>query len=76
MFGVSRWTISRRVMEYGLQGMHGFSDLPDTDLDSLVNDFLECHGHSAGQVYISGYLQSIGLRIQRQHIRESLVSRS
>ena len=59
-------------MEYGLQDMQGFSDLFDTDLDSLVNDFLERHGHSAEQVYISGYMQSIGLRIQRQRIRESL----
>ena len=39
MFGVSRWTISRRVREYGLQDMQGFSDLSDTDLDSLVSDF-------------------------------------
>ena len=73
MFGVSRWTISRRVREYGLRDIQGFSDLSDTDLDSLVSDFLECHGHSAGQVYVSGYLKSIGLRIQRQHVRESLV---
>ena len=73
MFGVSRWTISRCVREYGLQDMQGLSDLSATDLDSLVSDFLERHGHSAGQVYVSGYLQSIGLRIQRQRVRESLV---
>ena len=60
-------------MEYGLQDMQGFSDLSDTDLDSLVNDFLERHSHFAVQVYISGYLKSIGLRIQRQRIRESLM---
>ena len=53
-----------------IQDMRGLSDLSDTDLDFL---FLERHGHSAGQVYISGYLQSIGLRIQRQRIRESLM---
>ena len=74
MFGVSRWTISRRVREYGLRDIQGFSDLSDTDLDSLVSDFLERHGHSAGQVYVSGYLKSIGLRIQRQRVRESLVT--
>ena len=51
-----------------LQDIQGFSDLSDTDLDSLVNDFLERHSHFAGQVYLSGYLQSIGLRIQRQRI--------
>ena len=48
MFGVSRWTISRCVREYGLQDMQEFSDLSDTDLDSLVSDFLERHSHSAG----------------------------
>ena len=73
MFGVLGWTISRLVMEYGLQDMQGFSDLSDTDLDSLVNDFSERHSHFAGQVCISGYLQSIDFRIQRQRIRESLV---
>ena len=60
-------------MEHGPQDMQGFSDLSDTDLDSLVNEFLERHCHFAGQVYISVYLQTIGLRIQRQCIRESLV---
>ena len=73
MFGVSRWTIFRLVIEYGLQDMQRFSDLSDTDLDSLVNDFSERHSNFAGQVHISGYLQSIDFRIQRQHIRESLV---
>ena len=72
MFGVSRWTISRRAMEYGLQDMQGFSDLSDTDLDSLVNDFFGASWPLCWAGYISGYLQSIGLRIQRQRIRESV----
>ena len=47
--------------------------MKDEELDSIVNEFLNHHGRLAGQVYTSGYLQSLGLRIQRQRVRESLV---
>ena len=33
MLGLSRWTIHRRVKEYGLQNMTGFHHLPDEELD-------------------------------------------
>ena len=32
MLGVSRWTIHRRIEEYGLQNMAGFYHLPDEKL--------------------------------------------
>ena len=31
------------------------------------------HERTVGQVYIAGYLQSVGLRIQRHRVRGSLV---
>ena len=73
MLGVSRWTISRRITEYGLNNMQGFTEMKDEELDSIVNEFVNHHSRLAGQVYTSGYLQSLGLRIQRQRVRESLV---
>ena len=36
MLSVSRWTIHRRVKEYGLQNMRGFQHLPDEELDEIV----------------------------------------
>ena len=35
MLGVSRWTIHRRVVEYGLDDMKGFSQLSDAELDEI-----------------------------------------
>ena len=43
MLGVSRWTIHRRVEEYGLQNMTGFHHLPDEELDEILRViFSEC----------------------------------
>jgi len=43
MLGVSRWTIHRRVEEYGLQNMTGFHHLPDEELDEIVRGFISDH---------------------------------
>ncbi len=73
MFGVSRWTIARRVKEYGLENLQGFSDVSDDVLDNIVKDFVARHGRTVGQVYIAGFLKASGFRIQRQRVRECLV---
>ena len=36
MLGVSRWIISRRIKDYGLEDFRSFSKLPDDELDELV----------------------------------------
>jgi len=72
MLGVSRWTISRRVSMYGLQSLTEFSSLPDDQLDKLVKDYVLNHGEAIGQTYIAGYIKSLGIRVQRRRIRESL----
>ena len=72
MLGVSRWTIRRRVAEYGLENMTGFHNLPDEELDEKVKEFISNHGCTLGQGYVGGYLRSIGLRVQRRRIRESM----
>jgi hypothetical protein len=70
--GVSRWTILRRVEQFGLQGMKGFSDVSNENLDELVKSYISNHGATSGQEYISGYIKSLGLRVQRRKIRESM----
>ena len=72
MFGVSRWTIYRRVQSYGLKNVAQFSSLPDAQLDQLVLDYLNRHGRTTGRTYLAGYLMSLGLRVQRRRVRESL----
>ena len=72
MLGVSRWTIHRRVAEYGLENMTGFHNFPNEELDEKVKEFILNHGCTIGQGYVGGYLRSIGLRVQRRRIRESM----
>lgn len=72
MLGVSRWTIYRRVKEFDLQQLTKFSAISNKDLDDIVKDYIDRHGATAGQTYISGYVRSLGLRVQRHRIRECL----
>ena len=71
MLGVSRWTISRRIKDYGLEDLRSFSKLSDDELDDIVQHIRE-HGATSGQVYMTGYLRSLGLRVQRRRERECL----
>ena len=48
MLLVSRWTIHRRVSEFGLTHLSRFSDFTDEQLDSLVSAFLNEHGCLVG----------------------------
>ena len=70
--GVLRWTISRRVREYGLETMTEFSDVSDEELDRLVKSYIDYHGTTTGQTYIIGYIKSLGHRVQRSWIRECI----
>ena len=72
MLGVSRWTIHRRVSSYGLENMTGFNDLSDAEIDEIVESFILNYGRTVGQDYVGGYIRSLGLRIQRRRIRESI----
>ena len=65
MLGVARWTVHRRVAEYGLQDMRGFDDLPDERLHRIIQYYTNNHGSASGCNVIAANLKSIGLRIQR-----------
>ena len=73
MLPVSRWTIRRRVVEFGIQETTGFTDITDAELDGLVQQFMLEHGSLIGCSMISGRLRSLELRVQRQRVRESIV---
>ena len=72
MLGVSRWTISRRIKAHGLDDFTMFSKLTDDELDQKVGDYILQHGATSGEVYISGYLRSLGLRVQRRRVRRCI----
>ena len=73
MLLVSRWTILRRAVEFGIQETTGFTDITDAELDDLVQQFMLEHGSLIGCSMIIGHLRSLGLTEQRQRARESIV---
>ena len=70
MFGCHRRTIQRCIQEYEIESHH-FSPISDTVLDDLIQSMCTLHRRS-GEKTIEGKLRSVGLRIQRERIRESL----
>ena len=64
LLGVSRWTIYRRVREYGLYHVSAFSDLSDAVLDQKIRDYINRHGQTTGQVFLMGYLRPLELMCQ------------
>ena len=70
LFVCSTRTISRRIHEVGLEGtLH--SPIGDQALDSIVQEFVNNYPTS-GQRMLVGHLWSLGLRIPRQRVRDSL----
>ena len=72
LLGVSRWTIYRRVREYGLYHVSAFSDLSDAELDQKIRDYINRHGQTTGQVFLMGYLRSLGINVPRRRLRASV----
>ena len=71
MLQVSPDTVRRRIHQFGLQGLTGYSDMTDGDLDTITREYVETHPNSGSRLY-AGYLRSRGLRVRRCHVRESL----
>ena len=63
MLLVSRWTVHRRVSDFGLNHLPRFSDVTDEQLDSKVSAFLREHGCLVGSSMVLGHLRSEGLII-------------
>ena len=71
ILGCSARTVHRRIVQFGVSHMTQYSPISDVDLDSLVNDFVS-NFPTAGQKTLAGHLRTLGHRIQRIRIRESL----
>ena len=55
----------------GLQEEASFTEVSDTDLDTITRQSVDTHPNS-GEKSLAGYLRGIGLRIKRSSVRESL----
>ena len=61
---VSPRTIRRRIIQFGLEDAASYSDMSDSDLDSISSDFVH-HKPNSGLRSLEGLLRSQGIRIQR-----------
>lgn len=70
MLGISVRTVHRRLAEYSLSIHSQYSDISDTELDSIVAQV-----HSlfpmCGNLQMQGHLLARGLRVQQSRIQES-----
>lgn len=71
LFCVSYRTIRRRMSEYGLSVRMYYTEITDEELRQVVSDFIrECP--DSGIKRVSGFLNSVGLRVQRSRVMETL----
>ena len=68
---ISKSTLQRRIKEYGLKDYVKYDQLGDEELDGLIESLKE-QKPDLGRRYAMGHVQSIGLRIQRDQIQQSL----
>ena len=73
MLLISRWTVSRRVREYGLENVTGFSTISDDELDDRIRELQRLHGMTMGRSLVLGHLSTQGLKVQVCRVRKSLV---
>lgn len=72
MFGVSRWTVMRRVQEYGLSDLKEFSNISDDRIDNIIKEYISRHGSTTGEPLMSDYFHSLGLHVLRNRIRAAI----
>ena len=71
LLGVSKRTVERRMNEFGLQISNCYSDISNSDLESIVRNFTE-EFPNIGYKRMSGLLLARGLRIQQDRIRKMM----
>lgn len=71
ILGCSTKTVRRRIVEFGLSRFIQYTVISDSELDVLVEDCVS-NFPTAGQKTLAGHLSTLGYRIQRFKIRESL----
>ena len=68
---VSKRTIERRMSAYNLTGVNRFTEISDQQLDNNVY-YVKQIVPDCGSKFLSGYLRSMNIRVQRRRVRESL----
>ena len=68
LLGVSKRTVERRMNEFGLQISNCYSDINNSDLESIVRNLTE-EFPNIGYKRMLGILLARGLRIQQERIR-------
>lgn len=48
------------------------SSISDEDIDIIVKDYVERHGSTTGEPFMSGYFVSKGIHVQQRRIRASI----
>ena len=71
MMGRSSRTIRRRITDYGLEPCLSFSNIEDQLLDLIVED-VQRQYPNWGEKSVQGHMSSVGLKVQRWRIRDSL----
>ena len=72
MLLVSRWTMHRRVSEFGFNHWSRSSDITDEQFDTKISAFVSEHGSLVGTSMVLGHFRSEGLNIQRERVRKCL----
>ncbi|XP_041862136.1 uncharacterized protein LOC121653022 [Melanotaenia boesemani] len=71
LLGVSYSTVRRRMADSNLSVRMNYSNISDEDLQRLVYNFIqECP--DSGIKSVLGYLNSVGLRVQRSRVMETM----
>ena len=60
---VSRWTLRRRVIEYGITDLVGFSKISNDELDNSIRDYRNTYGLACGRSMILGHLNSMEIKV-------------
>lgn len=71
ILGCSAKTVHRRIVEFGLSPLIQYTAISDGELDALVEEFV-ANFPTAGHETLAGHLSTLGYRIQRCKIRDSL----
>ena len=72
MLLVSRWTLQRRVLKFGLAYLSRCNEISDEQQNEKIGRFMQEHECFVDSSMISGYLRSEGLRVQQDRIRKCL----
>jgi len=71
VLGISRSTLYRRLEEEGISRETRYSDMSDSDLDSLVREIKRAHPNDGERLMI-GHLSRYGVTVPRARLRGSI----